>query len=73
MNGIKDQFGDKIDLITLNVDVPETRSIRDRFGLTDRSQYAFVDPKGTVIQRWYGYLDQVEVAQVIQDYLANNT
>ncbi len=73
MNGIKEQFGDKIDLIALNIEVPETQSIRDRFGFTDRSQYAFIDPTGNVIQRWYGYLDQTEVAQVIQDYLAKNS
>ena len=73
MNGIKQQFGDKIDLIALNIDLPETQAIRDRFNFTDRSQYAFIDPVGNVIQRWYGYLDNSDVAQVIQDYLTKNT
>ena len=73
MNGIKQQFGDKIDLIALNIDLPETQVIRDRFGFTDRSQYAFIDPVGNVIKRWYGYLDNTDVAQVIQDYLTKNT
>jgi thioredoxin 1 len=63
------QFSDRIDVINLNIDVPETQAVRDRFNITDRSQYIFVDATGNPIQKWFGFIDQTQIAQVIQDYL----
>lgn len=59
-----------MDFIKLDIDKPETLDIRQRFNLAQRSQYALVDAQGNVVQRWYGFLDEAEVAQVISDYLA---
>lgn len=72
VEAIAKQFEGKVDLISLNIDVPETQAVRDRFNITDRSQYVFVDAKGNIIQRWYGFLDNTNLAQTIQDYLAKN-
>ena len=71
VDALAQQFADKIDLISLNIDVPETLDVRNRFNITDRSQYVFVDAKGNTIQRWYGFLDGTNIAQTIQDYLTN--
>jgi hypothetical protein len=69
VNGLKAQFGDRVDFIALNVDVMETMLIRERFNLVQRSQYALIDPVGTILQQWYGFLDEASVAQSISDYL----
>ena len=66
------QFADKIDVINLNIDVSETQAVRDRFNITDRSQYIFVDATGNPIQKWYGFIDQTQIAKAIQDYLTKN-
>ncbi len=70
MYGLQETFGDRIDFIHLNVDLAVTNSVRERFGLTDRSQYILVDPQGNIIEKWIGLLDQVTVEQAIQTYLA---
>ncbi|MBI1277926.1 MAG: hypothetical protein GC179_07340 [Anaerolineaceae bacterium] len=72
VDGVREQFADKIDVIDLNIDVPETQSVRDQFNITDRSQYLLIDAKGAVIQKWYGFLDGVNLPQAIQDYLTKN-
>ncbi len=72
VDAVRDQFADKVDVIDLNIDVPETQAVRDQFNITDRSQYIFIDARGNVIQKWYGFLDDVNVPQAIQDYLAKN-
>ncbi len=72
VNAIREQFADKVDVIDLNIDVAETQAVRDQFNITDRSQYIFIDAKGNVIQKWYGFLDEANVPQAIQDYLAKN-
>ncbi len=72
VDALQQQFADKVDLINLNIDVSETQAVRDRFNITDRSQYVFIDAAGNTIQRWYGFLDTANVAQTIQDYLTKN-
>ncbi|MCA0458456.1 MAG: redoxin domain-containing protein [Chloroflexi bacterium] len=70
VQAIAGEFEGKVDLISLNIDLPETQDVRDRFNITDRSQYLLVDASGNLIQRWYGFLDQTQVTQAITDYLA---
>jgi hypothetical protein len=67
--GLQETFGDRIDFIHLNVDLAVTNSARERFGLTNRSQYLLVDPQGNIIDKWTGFLDQTTVEQAIQTYL----
>ncbi|MBZ0280879.1 MAG: hypothetical protein K8L97_09065 [Anaerolineae bacterium] len=70
MDGLQAQFGDRIDFVGLNIDVPETLPIREQFDMVQRSTYALIDAQGNIIQRWYGYLDQEAMTQVFNDYLA---
>jgi len=73
VDALAKQFDGKVDLVSLNIDVPETQAARNEFNITDRSQYVFIDAKGNTIQRWYGFLDDTNIAQTIQDYLTKNT
>lgn len=69
MYGLQESFGDRIDFINLNVDLAVTQAARERFGLTDRSQYVLVDPQGNIIEKWIGPLDQTTVEQALRAYL----
>lgn len=73
MNGLKEQFGDRVDFIALNVDIAATLPIRERFNLVQRSQYALIDPVGNIVNAWYGFLDEATVAQAITSILAAST
>lgn len=73
VDAIRKQFADQIDVIDLNIDVPETKAVRDEFNITDRSQYILIDAKGNIIQKWIGFLDEANVPQAIQDYLTKKT
>ncbi|MBI5667546.1 MAG: hypothetical protein HZC41_06020 [Chloroflexi bacterium] len=70
MDGLAQQFGDRVDFIKLDIDKPETLGIRQQFNLVQRSQYALVDAQGNIVQRWFGFLDEAEVQQYLNDYLA---
>ncbi|MEZ4671281.1 MAG: hypothetical protein R3E39_25535 [Anaerolineae bacterium] len=70
MNGLKQQYGDRVDFIALNIDIDATLPIRQRFNMVGRSQYALIDAAGNIQQSWYGYLDEASVSQTISDYLA---
>jgi thiol:disulfide interchange protein len=70
VNELQAAFGDQIDFMNLNIDVPETLDLRTRFDLVDRSRYILIDAEGNVVQRWFGLLDQATVETYIRDYLA---
>jgi hypothetical protein len=69
VNGLSTQFGERIDFIHLNIDDPNTRPARDRFGFTDRSQYALLDSAGNIVERWFGPLNIDTVSAFLENYL----
>ncbi len=70
MNGLTADFGERIDFINLNIDDPNTRPARDRFGFTDRSQYALIDSAGNIVEQWFGPLNIDVVSAYLSNYLA---
>jgi len=72
VNGLQAQFGDRIEFVVLNVDDPNSLPLRQQFDLVQRSRYALVGPDGqTVEQRWFGLLNEGEVADYLSRYLAD--
>jgi hypothetical protein len=72
VDGLAEQFGERVDFIKLDIDKSETLPARQRFNMVQRSQYALVDAEGNIIQRWFGFLDQDEVERFLSDYLAKS-
>jgi hypothetical protein len=70
VDGLKQQYAGKIDFIIVDFDNADLQPVRDRFGITDRSQYVLIDAAGNVVQRWYGVLDTATMQKAFDDYLA---
>ncbi len=70
VNGLAQRYGDRIDFIDMDIDKPETEAPRQRFNMAQRSQYALIDPQGNIVQRWFGLLDEAQVAAYLDQYLA---
>lgn len=70
MDRLAQQYGDQVDFIKLDIDKAETLAVRQQFNLVQRSQYALIDAQGTVVQRWFGFLDEAEVTAFLDEYLA---
>lgn len=71
MDRLKDEFGNQIEFVDLNYDDPSLNPVRDQYGITNRSQYALVNTNGEVIKRWFGYIDEADVAGELESFLAN--
>jgi len=66
---LKAQYGAEIEFIMLDVDDPATRSMRDRYGLVAQSQYVLADAAGPPQPKWFGYLQESEVAGAFDTFL----
>jgi hypothetical protein len=54
----------------VDFDDTDLQPVRDRFGITDRSQYVLIDAAGSVVQRWYGVLDTATMQKAFDEYLS---
>lgn len=73
MNGLQAEFSDRIDFVHLNIDYPQTLPYRELYDMVRRSQYALVDAQGTVVQRWFGPLEdqQADVRAYLTQFLGS--
>lgn len=62
MDRLKAQYGEEIEFIMLDVDNPATRSMRERYDIVAQSQYVLANAAGEPQQKWFGYLQESEVA-----------
>ena len=71
MSGLEDTFEGRVDFIMLDWDDSSFDEIRQQLGITDRTQYVLVAPDGSILQRWYGILNEESVANDIETYLTS--
>lgn len=71
MSGLEETFEGRVEFILLDYDDPSFNEQRQTLGITDRSQYVLTDSEGTVIQRWYGVLDEGTVESEIEAIIAS--
>ena len=70
MSRLQEQYGDRVDFFILDIDKPETKPVRDQFGLVRRTQYVLIDADGNILMSWAGPLNQEMVMADIGRILA---
>jgi hypothetical protein len=58
VDGLEETFGDRVDFFGLDTDLPETRALREKYGLSRRTTYILVDANNNELGRWIGPLYQ---------------
>lgn len=71
LQALAQQFEGRIAFVRVDVNNPADTAVRQRFGLTDRSQYALVNAQGEVVKRWFGLLNEERLASELQALLAS--
>lgn len=62
VNGLEEEFEGRIAFVTLDWDDSSLDELRGRLGITDRTQYVLVNAAGEAVKRWYGLLNEAQVA-----------
>jgi len=70
VNGLKQQYGDRVEFVMLDFDDRNLDEERAKYSITDRSQYVLVDADDNIVHRWYGFISAADVGQVIDALLA---
>ncbi len=62
MNRLKEDYDGQVEFIELDVDDPGTGPMRDQYGLVAQAQYVLADADGAPLQKWFGYIDENDIA-----------
>ena len=71
MNGLEQQYSDRIEFVALNFDDKSLNAVRSKYNITDRSQYVLLDANDQIVHRWYGFLNTSDVQKVLDDFLTS--
>lgn len=69
MSGLGERFAGQVEFIVLNVDDSTTQAKRSQLGITAQAQYVLVDSAGQIVTRWFGVLNEAQVAAEIEGLL----
>lgn len=67
VNGLRNEFVDKLDLQTLNAGFGDGEKAFKHYGLPGHPSYLILDPEGGVIWRGFGPQSKETLAQAIED------
>ena len=69
MSGLQDTFSSRVEFIVLDIDDSGTAGTRNQLGITAQAQYLLVDSAGQIVRRWFGVIDEGQIASEIEGLL----
>lgn len=65
VHGLEGMYGDRIQFVYLDRDDPATLGFQEQLGYIYQPHFFLIDPGGTVLAQWRGYVDGVELQQAL--------
>ncbi len=69
MSGLEESFAGRIEFVLLDFDDKSLDNIRSQLGITAQAQYVVVNAAGEIVQRWFGVIDETEIASTLEALL----
>ena len=69
MSGLQETFADRVDWVILDIDDRTLNDTRSQLGITAQAQYVLVNADGVIVGRWFGLLNETQVASEIENLL----
>ncbi|MCE2488615.1 MAG: hypothetical protein J4G17_01375 [Anaerolineae bacterium] len=69
MNRLRADYDGRVEFFELDIDNPETRPMRDQYGLVAQAQYILADANGEPLQKWFGLLNQADMTAAFDGVL----
>ena len=69
MSGLQATFAGRVEWVVLDVDDRTLNNIRGQLGITAQAQYVLVNADGAIVGRWFGRLNENNIAAEIEGLL----
>ncbi|MEK7327504.1 MAG: hypothetical protein AAB217_19845 [Chloroflexota bacterium] len=70
VHGLEAKYGDRIGFVYLNVDDPNTDSLKQALGFRYMPYFVLLDGDGNILQQWAGPVTEAEFATAFDTALA---
>ena len=70
VDGLENEYGDRIEFVYLNIDDPETTAAKEKYGYRVQPHFFLVDAEGEVVGEWLGPVSRDAFVSAFQDVLA---
>jgi hypothetical protein len=54
VDGLENEYGERIDFVYLNIDDPETAAAKEKYGYRVQPHFFLVNAEGDVVDEWLG-------------------
>ena len=71
VHGLEDEYGDRIEFVYLNIDDPNTREAKEKYGYRVQPHFFLVAEDDEVILQWLGVVQGEEFEQAFDEVLGN--
>lgn len=72
VHGLEEQYWNRVDFVYLDHLDPINREMTARYAFTWRPLFILIEPDGTEVQRWFGYVEAEDFQQALDDLLAKS-
>lgn len=69
VHGLEAEYWEQIDFVYLDHLDRANRPVMEEYGFRWRPQYIFIEPDGTEIRRWLGFVGSDEFREAFDEYL----
>jgi hypothetical protein len=72
VHGLEEQYWNRVDFVYLDHLDPINREMTARYSFTWRPLFILIEPDGTEVQRWFGYVEAEDFQQALDALLAGS-
>ena len=71
VNGLKDDYGNEIEFVKINIDDPNSATAKQEYGFRSQPFFVMVSADGEVLDEWRGYTDATLFEATFKSVLEN--
>lgn len=71
VHGLEAEYGSEIEFVYINIDDPESRAAKNKYGFRVQPHFVLVDGNDEIIGQWFGYNEPVVFEDAFAEILSN--
>lgn len=71
VHGLEEEYGDRIEFLYLNIDDPNTREAKEKYGYRVQPHFFLVTEDDEVIEQWLGVVQAEEFERAFEEALGS--
>lgn len=69
VHGLEAEYSDRIDFVYLDIDDPNTASLKAELGYIGQPHFFLIDGDGKIVQQWLGFVPEAEFVNAFDGIL----